>query len=68
MLNYNLPAGLLSRVKIANASVFISGDNLFTFTKFSGMDPEVGSFGIAGLSDFKYPINKQYLLGLQISF
>ncbi|WP_224994360.1 TonB-dependent receptor [Cesiribacter sp. SM1] len=68
MLNYNLPGALLSKVKIARANIFISGDNLFTFTKFSGMDPEVGSFGLAGLSDFKYPISKQYLVGLQISF
>ncbi|AHM62258.1 TonB-dependent receptor plug [Flammeovirgaceae bacterium 311] len=68
MLNYNLPSSLLSKVKIARANVFVSGDNLFTFTNFSGMDPEVGTFELAGLSDFKYPISKQYLVGLQISF
>jgi hypothetical protein len=76
-LSYDLPVSLLSKVRIANASVFVSADNLFTFTKFSGMDPEVSSFsadpegryfGVAGLSDFKYPISKQYLVGLQISF
>ncbi|MGK7390086.1 MAG: SusC/RagA family TonB-linked outer membrane protein [Candidatus Cyclobacteriaceae bacterium M2_1C_046] len=68
MLSYNIPSDLLSKVNIARANIFVSGDNLFTFTKFSGMDPEVGSFGIAGLSDFKYPISKQYLVGLKISF
>jgi hypothetical protein len=76
-LTYDLPTSLLSRVKLSNASIFVSADNLFTFTKFSGMDPEVSSFsadpegrysGLSGLSDFKYPISKQYLVGLQISF
>jgi TonB-linked SusC/RagA family outer membrane protein len=76
-LAYNIPLNILSKLKIANASVFISADNLFTFTKFSGMDPEVSSMSrrdtntlgldIAGLSDFKYPISKQFLAGLQIS-
>ena len=67
-LSYSIPPSVLSKVRISNASVFISADNLFTFTKFSGMDPEVPSFGMAGLSDFKYPISKQYLFGLQVSF
>jgi hypothetical protein len=77
MLTYNIPSSILSKVRISNASIFVSADNLFTFTKFSGMDPETSLTGIdgggnryspAGLSDFKYPINKQYLAGVQISF
>jgi TonB-linked SusC/RagA family outer membrane protein len=67
-LTYNLPQNFLSKVNIKNASVFVSADNMFTFSKFSGLDPEVPSFGIAGLSDFKYPLSKQYLFGLQFSF
>ena len=56
------------------AQIFASGDNLLTFTKFSGLDPEVNSFSntnyyqIGGVSDFKYPINKQYLVGARVSF
>ncbi|MBT1689549.1 SusC/RagA family TonB-linked outer membrane protein [Dawidia soli] len=73
-LNYNVPADLLSKLKLSGANLYVSGDNLFTFTKFSGLDPEVAGYtdepnGImAGLSYFKYPISKQYLVGLQISF
>jgi hypothetical protein len=68
-LSYSIPSQVLSRLRLSKASVFISGDNLFTFTKFSGLDPEVPLFGNArGISDFKYPISKQYLVGLQISF
>jgi TonB-linked SusC/RagA family outer membrane protein len=67
-LGYNLPTNIASKMKLSSTTIFISGDNLYTLTKFSGLDPEVPSFGVAGLSDFKYPISKQYLMGLQINF
>jgi len=45
--SYKLPSDLLTRVNITNASVFISGDNLWTFTSFNGRDPQasLGGFG-----------------------
>jgi TonB-linked SusC/RagA family outer membrane protein len=73
-LSYNLPLSTISKIRMSSAQVFVSGDNLFTFTKFSGLDPEVNSFSntnyyqIGGVSDFKYPINKQYLVGIRMSF
>jgi TonB-linked SusC/RagA family outer membrane protein len=73
-LAYSVPSQFLSRLKVTSAQIFLSADNLFTFTKFSGLDPEVNSFAntnyyqIPGVSDFKYPINKQYLVGVQVSF
>jgi TonB-linked SusC/RagA family outer membrane protein len=70
-LGYDLPAGLLSRLKLGTARVFISGDNLWTATRFSGMDPEVpftGAAGTKGYSSNKYPISKKVLLGLNIGF
>ncbi|MBN8577237.1 MAG: SusC/RagA family TonB-linked outer membrane protein [Cytophagales bacterium] len=68
MLTYAIPTSILNRLKLSRANVFLSGDNLFTFTKFSGMDPEIPFSGIYGMSDFKYPISKQYLAGLQVTF
>jgi TonB-linked SusC/RagA family outer membrane protein len=73
-LNYNVPKSIISRLKMSSLNVFVSADNLFTVTKFSGLDPEVNSFAntnyyqIPGVSDFKYPINKQFLVGLQVQF
>jgi hypothetical protein len=67
-LTYRIPSPILSKIRISRAQVFVSADNLITFTKFSGLDPEAQSFNIAGLSDFKYPISKQFLAGVQISF
>ncbi|RDC65495.1 SusC/RagA family TonB-linked outer membrane protein [Adhaeribacter pallidiroseus] len=40
-LGYNIPETLLRRGGIQNARVFVSGQNLFTITKYSGLDPDV---------------------------
>jgi len=40
---YNLPRGLLNRVKVDNARIYIAALNLFTFTKYKGYDPEVNA-------------------------
>lgn len=64
-LGYNLPNTWLNRVKITRARIFISGDNLWTLTKFSGADPEVDLAN--GASSIKYPISKKFLFGLNLS-
>jgi len=52
--------------------LFISADNLVTWTNYSGADPDVplymGAWSLPGTQAFKYPINKQFLLGLEFSF
>jgi len=65
-LGYNLPKSLLGQWRIATARVFVSGDNLWTGTRFSGVDPEV-VLG-AGVSSFKYPVSKKILVGINVSF
>lgn len=65
-LSYDLPQDLLGRIKISTARVFVSGDNLWTGTSFSGMDPEV-DFS-SGVSGNKYPISKKILFGVNIGF
>lgn len=45
--------------------VYVSGDNLLTFTKYSGMDPEVGGIGLDG---GQYPVSRVYSLGLRLKF
>lgn len=70
--SYNLPYKWLKSAKIQSCRVFISGDNLFTFTKFSGIDPEVDlettQYRLAGMYSYSYPISKQILFGIDINF
>ncbi len=65
-IGYDLAQGFANKIKISGARIFISGDNLWTGTNYSGTDPEVvlGS----GVSSFRYPISRKLLVGLNISF
>ncbi|RYD80807.1 MAG: TonB-dependent receptor [Sphingobacteriales bacterium] len=65
-LGYNLPSAFLQRYKISNARIFVSGDNLWTGTNFTGPDPEVVLS--AGESSFKYPLSKKVMVGINLSF
>ena len=65
--SYELPFSLLKREKIANATVFISGDNLWTVTKFTGKDPQA-AFNRAWGEVGDYPTSKKILICINIGF
>jgi len=70
-LGYNFPEKWLQSARISRLQVFISGDNLWTGTKFSGPDPEVSLSQVdlaSGVSSFKYPVSKKVLFGLNVTF
>lgn len=72
-LGYDMPDKLLQPWRISAVRVFVSADNMFTFTKFKGMDPEVvvspgaGTIGESG-DWYKYPISKKLLFGINVRF
>ena len=65
-LGYNIPESFTKKAKISNARIFVSGDNIWTLTNFSGTDPEVDLS--SGTSSIKYPISKKLLFGLSLGF
>ena len=73
-LSYAIPAGLLKRVGLSAASVFVSADNLWTYSRFSGMDPEVnltcglGDTYPAGTYNNNYPVSRVFLAGVNLKF
>lgn len=71
-LGYNLPQGFAQRMSLQNINVSVSADNVYTFTKFLGQDPQTtiqsDIYTTPGVSDFKYPNNHQYLLNINIKF
>ena len=71
-LKYSFPKKWLASSKLSHVSIGATANNLFTFTKYWGQDPEVNinrdEWAIPGVSDFKYPNNKQFLLNLDIKF
>lgn len=50
-LGYNLPTDALSKIGLTRLRFYVSAQNLFTFTKYSGWDPEIGSQPKTGASD-----------------
>lgn len=64
-LSYTLPAEWSSRVGMSSVKVFVSGDNLVTFTKLKGMDP---TQAFSGVSDNTYVPNRVVSVGLNINF
>ncbi len=66
-LSYNLPQSLISRLHLANCSVFIGGFNLLTFTRLKDIDPEATASrqNYAGWFNVQ---NKVYNFGLNITF
>jgi TonB-linked SusC/RagA family outer membrane protein len=71
-LGYNISPKLLSKVKIANARLFVSGQNLHTFTKYTGYDPELGAFNggatFFNIDNGNYPNPRTYTFGANITF
>ncbi len=71
-LSYNLPSSWMKTLKIDNARFYITGENLFTFTNYTGFDPEVGRFGFdntrMGYDYGGYPSAKSYILGVILNF
>jgi TonB-linked SusC/RagA family outer membrane protein len=71
-LGYNIPARLTNKIKASKAQVYISGQNLFTFTKYSGFDPEVGNLNgsnlNAGIDTDLYPQAQSIHIGASITF
>jgi TonB-linked SusC/RagA family outer membrane protein len=70
-LGYSLNAKLLKKLKIAKAHVFVSGQNLLTWSKYSGYDPEVSIRNTAltpGLDFSSYPRAVSVNTGINISF
>lgn len=69
-LGYNVPQKLLRQAKIKTARVYASGQNLFTFTTYTGMDPEVNYYSndniVMGTDFFTYPQSRTIIIGVNI--
>jgi TonB-dependent starch-binding outer membrane protein SusC len=71
-VGYTLPAHLLNRFHLSRVRFYVSSQNLFTITKYSGMDPEIGMQGANatqnGIDNGTYPASRFFTLGLNLTF
>lgn len=76
-LGYSLPTALINRVKLTRVRLYVTGQNLLTFTKYNGWDPEVNSDAYVtgttgpiniGVDFYSAPQPRTIIGGLQIGF
>ncbi len=71
-LGYTLKKSLISKLKLSQLRVYVNAQNLLTFTKYSGLDPEIGMNGYSpldiGVDRGFYPQARVYSAGLTVTF
>lgn len=71
-LAYSVPASIASKLKTSNLTVFIDAQNLHTWTKYPGYDPESSTGGnnltSAGVDYLTYPLARTFTGGIKVKF
>lgn len=72
-LGYTLPSTLLQKTGvISNLRAYFTVQNLYTFSKYTGYDPSIGSHSsnalLSGVDNGRYPVPRTYLLGVKLDF
>ncbi|MDO9633519.1 MAG: SusC/RagA family TonB-linked outer membrane protein, partial [Paludibacter sp.] len=62
-LGYTMPAKIIQKIKLHSARFYISGQNIFTITNYSGFDPEVG---VNGIDNNVYPVTRTVTVGINL--
>jgi TonB-linked SusC/RagA family outer membrane protein len=61
-LSYDIPVKLLEKIKISGLKVNVTGNNLYYFTKYDGLNPEEG-----GTDNGRYPLPRNIIFGLNLT-
>lgn len=71
-IGYRFPADLSRKARVSSFRVYGSVQNLHTFTKYSGYDPEIGSYNqnpiLMGIDNGRYPTPRIFTLGVNLEF
>lgn len=72
MIAYNFSSAIAKRIGVGNLRAYVSGQNLAMWTKYTGFDPEVTTFGNAaiqqGIDKNQAPNARTYTVGLSVGF
>lgn len=69
-LGYTFPKAKIQKLHLSTLRLYVTGQNLLTFTGYTGLDPELGGDGITtrGLDKGQYPASKKVMVGLKVGF
>lgn len=69
---YNLPQSFISKFGLDNLKIYSNMQNVFTFTKYKGYDPEIGAINqnvlLTGIDNARYPSPQIYTIGINAKF
>lgn len=69
-LTYNMPAKLIKKTALDNAQVYLQVQNMATFTKYTGLNPEIqtGTDNTLGFDGGYMPVSRTVILGINFGF
>ena len=70
-LGYTFPRKWMEKIGLQTLRLYVTGANLYTFTKYTGFDPEVSTFGnglTPGVDFGAYPRSRSVVFGVNVSF
>ena len=71
-IGYRIPAKVLEKTRLASFKVYLNAQNLYTFTKYSGYDPEIGAYNqsslLQNIDRGRYPTPMSVTFGVNIGF
>lgn len=73
-LGYTVPKTVISKLKMSQARVYVTGQNIVTFTKYSGLNPEIGyaaggqKYSQLNVDYAQYPLARTWTIGATLSF
>lgn len=63
---------MISKTKLSKLRFYASVQNLYTFTKYTGYDPEIGDYNqnalLSGIDSGRYPTNRTITFGMNVEF
>lgn len=66
-VGYSIPKNIIAKAGMQKARIYVMSENLLTFTRYSGYDPEIGG-GVMSIDRGFYPQARSFFLGLNIGF
>jgi TonB-linked SusC/RagA family outer membrane protein len=71
-LAYTLPSSITQKVRIQRLRIYVNAQNLYTFTNYSGYDPEIGAFNqnarMQNVDMGRYPTPRMFIFGIDVDF
>ena len=78
-IGYKLPETLINKIKMSRCFIYLTSENLLTFTKYKGFDPELSAFSgksnsttdqnaAPGVDYGTYPQSRDFIIGINLSF